>query len=238
MWVRVMSFCFWIVLSIAMIVLSWNRNYVRSVQVFHVQIDENYPRIISKDSVDKMLKLVLKDSTSKQKSEIHLKSLELQLAQNDLIKKTEAFLTLNDVLHIKVLPRIPVAHIKGKSEFYLDSDGRPIPLSPTYDSEVPTIINDPDVDRYETLSVLSIAITEDVFLASHIGDIEDHGDEVSMRVIDQNYLIKIKSVDDIQTKFKNYKAFYALATDQGSIGDFKEVALDYSNQIICKRNTL
>ena len=27
------------------------------------------------------------------------------------------------------------------------------------------------------------------------------------------------SVDDIQTKFKKYKAFYAVATDQGLIGD-------------------
>ena len=238
MWVRVMSFSFWIVLSTGIILLSSHRNSVRSIQGFHVHIDENYPQMISKDSVDKMLKLVFKDSTTKQKSEINLKRLELQLAQNDLIKKTEAFLTLDDSLHIKVLPRIPVARVKGKSEFYLDTDGRPIPLSPTYDSEVPTIVNDPDVDRYKALSALCIAIAQDGFLASHIGDIQDHGDEVSMYVIDQNYQIKIKSVDDIQSKFKKYKAFYAVATDQGVIKDYREVALDYSNQIICKRNTL
>ena len=41
-----------------------------------------------------------------------------------------------------------------------------------------------------------------------------------------------------KTKFKKYKAFYAVAIDQGVIGDYSEVALDYSNQIICKRNTL
>ena len=109
MWVRVMSFSFWIVLSIAMIVLSSHRNSVRSIQGFYVHIDENYPQMISKDSVDNMLKVVFKDSTSKQKSEIHLKDLEFQLAQNDLIKKTEAYLTWDDFLHIKVLPRIPVA---------------------------------------------------------------------------------------------------------------------------------
>ena len=131
-----------------------------------------------------------------------------------------------------------MARVKGKSEFYLDTDGRPIPLSPTHDSEVPTIVNDPDVDRYEALSALSVAIAQDSFLASHIGDIQDHGDEVSMQVIDQNYQIKIKSMDDIQSKFKKYKAFYAVATDQGVIGNYKEVALDYSNQIICKRNML
>ena len=203
-----------------------------------MHIDENYPQMISKDSVDKMLKLVFKDSTSKQKSEIHLKRIELQLAQNDLIKKTEAFLTLDDVLHIKVIPRIPVARVKGKSEFYLDADGRPIPLSPTHDSEVPTIVNDSDVDRYQALSALSVAIAQDGFLASHIGDIQDDGDEVSMQVIDEDYQIKIKSVADIQIKFKKYKAFYAVAKDQGVIGDYREVALDYSNQIICKRNTL
>ena len=238
MWVRVMSFSFWIVLSISMIVLSSHRNSVRSIQGFYVHIDENYPQMISKDSVDKMLKLVFKDSTSKQKSEIHLDRLEIQLAQNNLIKNAEVFLTLDDVLHIKILPRVPVARVKGKSEFYLDADGRPIPLSPTYDSDVPTIVNDPDVDRYEALSVLSIAISQDVFLASHVDDIQDYGHEVILNVIDQKYLIKIKSIDDIQKKFKKYKAFYAVATDQGVIDDYSEVALDNSNQIICKRNTL
>ena len=86
--------------------------------------------------------------------------------------------------------------------------------------------------------MLSIAIAQDMFLASHIGDIKDYGDEVSMHVINQNYQLKIKSIDDIQKKFKKYKAFYAIATDQGFIGDYREVALDYSSQIICKRNTL
>ena len=76
MWVRVMSFSFWIVLSFGMIFLSSHRNSVRLIEGFHVHIDENYPPIISKDSVDKMLKLVFKDSMSKQKSEIHLKLLK------------------------------------------------------------------------------------------------------------------------------------------------------------------
>ena len=56
-----------------------------------------------------------------------------------------------------------MARVKGNSEFYLDNEGRPIPLSPTHDSEVPTIVNDPDVDRYEALSALSVAIAQDVF---------------------------------------------------------------------------
>ena len=146
-----------------MIVLSLHRNSARSVQGFHVHIDEHYPQMISKDSVDNMLKLVFKDSTSKQKSEIHLKRLELQLAQNDLIKKTEAFLTLDNVLHIKVLPRIPVARVKGKSEFYLDAEGRPIPLSPNHEADVPTIVNDPDIDRFEALSALPLRLHKTVF---------------------------------------------------------------------------
>ena len=238
MWVRVMSFSFWIVLSIGMIVLSSHRNSVRSIQGFHVHIDENYPKMISKDSVDNMLKLVFKDSTSKQKSEIHLDRLEIQLAQNNLIKKTEAFLTLDDTLHIKVFPRIPVARVQGETEFYLDSEGSVIPLSPTHNPEVPIITNTPDIDRYQALSSLSIAIANDNFLISHIVDIKDFGDQVYMNIADHDYRLKIKSVDDMQTKFKKYKAFYAAALDQGIIDDYSEVALDYSDQIICKRNTL
>ncbi|MGB2099965.1 MAG: cell division protein FtsQ/DivIB [Flavobacteriaceae bacterium] len=233
-----MIFSFWVILSIGAIVLSSYRNAARPVQGFVVHMDDQYPQMISKDSVDKMLTLVFKDSTSKRKSEINLKRLELRLAQNNLIKKTEAFLTLDDTLHIKVFPRIPVARVQGETEFYLDSEGSVIPLSPTHDPEVPIITNTPDIDRYQALSSLSIAIANDNFLTSHIVDIKDFGDQVYMNIADHDYRLKIKSVDDMQTKFKKYKAFYAAAIDQGIIDDYREVALDYSDQIICKRNTL
>ena len=218
--------------------LSSYRNAARPVQGFVVHMDDQYPQMISKDSVDKMLTLVFKDSTSKRKSEINLNRLELRLAQNNLIKKTEAFLTLDDTLHIKVFPRIPVARVQGETEFYLDSEGSVIPLSPTHDPEVPIITNTPDIDRYQALSSLSIAIANDNFLTSHIVDIKDFGDQVYMNIAEHDYRLKIKSVDDMQTKFKKYKAFYAAALDQGIIDDYFEVALDYSDQIICKRNTL
>ena len=238
MLVRRLIFSFWVILSIGAIVLSSYRNAARPVQGFVVHMDDQYPQMISKDSVDKMLTLVFKDSTSKRKSEINLKRLELRLAQNNLIKKTEAFLTLDDTLHIKVFPRIPVARVQGETEFYLDSEGSVIPLSPTHDPEVPIITNTPDIDRYQALSSLSIAIANDNFLTSHIVDIKDFGDQVYMNIAEHDYRLKIKSVDDMQTKFKKYKAFYAAALDQGIIDDYFEVALDYSDQIICKRNTL
>lgn len=238
MLVRRLIFSFWVILSIGAFVLSSYRNAERRVLGFVVHMDYQYPQMISKDSVDKMLTLVFKDSMSRRKSEINLKRLELRLAQNNLIKKTEAFLTLDDTLHIKVFPRIPVARVQGETEFYLDFEGSVIPLSPTYDAKVPIITTTPDIDRYQALSSLSIAIANDNFLASHIVDIEDFGDQVYMNIVDHDYRLKIKSVDNMQTKFKKYKAFYAAAIDQGIIDDYSEVALDYSDQIICKRNRL
>ena len=238
MLVRRLIFSFWVILSIGAFVLSSYRNAERRVLGFVVHMDYQYPQMISKDSVDKMLTLVFKDSMSRRKSEINLKHLELRLAQNNLIKKTEAFLTLDDTLHIKVFPRIPVARVQGETEFYLDFQGSVIPLSPTYDAKVPSITTTPNIDRYQALSSLSIAIANDNFLASHIVDIKDFGDQVYMNIADHDYRLKIKSVDDMQTKFKKYKAFYAAAIDQGIIDDYSEVALDYSDQIICKRNTL
>ena len=238
MLVRRLIFSFWVILSIGAFVLSSYKNAERRVLGFVVHMDYQYPQMISKDSVDKMLTLVFKDSMSRRKSEINLKRLELRLAQNNLIKKTEAFLTLDDTLHIKVFPRIPVARVQGETEFYLDFEGSVIPLSPTYDAKVPIITTTPNIDRYQALSSLSVAIANDNFLASHIVEIKDFGDQVYMNIADHDYRLKIKSVDNMETKFKKYKAFYAAAIDQGIIDDYSEVVLDYSDQIICKRNTL
>ena len=238
MLVRRLIFSFWVILSIGAFVLASYKNAERRVLGFVVHMDYQYPQMISKDSVDKMLTLVFKDSMSRRKSEINLKRLELRLAQNNLIKKTEAFLTLDDTLHIKVFPRIPVARVQGETEFYLDFEGSVIPLSPTYDAKVPIITTTPNIDRYQALSSLSVAIANDNFLASHIVEIKDFGDQVYMNIADHDYRLKIKSVDNMETKFKKYKAFYAAAIDQGIIDDYSEVVLDYSDQIICKRNTL
>ena len=65
MLVRRLIFSFWVILSIGAIVLSSYRNAARPVQGFVVHMDDQYPQMISKDSVDKMLTLVFKDSTSK-----------------------------------------------------------------------------------------------------------------------------------------------------------------------------
>ena len=124
---------------------------------------------------------------------------------------------MDDTLHIKVFPRIPVARVQGETDFYLDFEGSVIPLSPTHDAQVPTITTTPDIDRYQALSSLSIAIANDNFLISHIVDIKDFGDQVYMNIADHDYRLKIKSVDDMKTKFKKYKAFYAAAIDQGSL---------------------
>lgn len=235
---RVFFLSFWVLLSMGALVFSFQRNSTRPIQGFIVHLADHFPQTIAKDSVDKMLKVVFKDSTSKRKSEINLKHLELQLAQNNLIKKTEAFITLDDILHIKVFPRVPVARVKGVTEFYLDSGGGIIPLSPSFDSQVPIISEAPNTDRYQDLSSLSIAISNDGFLASHIKDIKDDGEHIYLNISHHDYRLKLKSIADVQTKFKKYKAFYAAATDQGIIDDYREVVLDYSNQIICKRKAL
>jgi hypothetical protein len=82
---------------------------------------------------------------------------------------------------------------------------------------------------------LSLAMTEDDFFAAHIGGIRDDSDGIYMDVNNQDYNIKLKSMDDVKKKFKMYKAFYAAAIDQKFIGDYREVIIDNSNQIICKR---
>ena len=78
MLVRRLIFSFWVILSIGAFVLSSYRN-AEEVLGFVVHMDYQYPMMISKDSVDKMLTLVFKDSMSRRKSEINLKRLEMRL---------------------------------------------------------------------------------------------------------------------------------------------------------------
>ena len=232
MWVRITVFGVWVVFLGVVAVFSSYKNRLRPIQDIMVSVNAQYPPMITADSVNKLLTLAPHDSLSPQKSAINLRELEGQLEDNNLIKKVEVFLTIDDILHVDVRPRIPVARILGDNGFYLDLEGSVIPLSPFYEADVPEVCGDLGKEKFLDMAALAMAVSKDTFMRSHLGCFQYQNGGIRIEVPQQSYVIKIRSLHNVKQKFNNYKAFYAYGIDNGLLDKYKEIVLDDTNQII------
>lgn len=232
MWVRIAFFGFWVLLLSVVTTFSSYKNHLRPVENISVSIEAQYPPMISSDSVNKLLTLAQHDSLSPQKSAINLRELEAKLEYNNLIKKAEAFLTIDDILHVKVRPRIPVLRVLGDGGYYLDHEGSVIPLSPFFEADVPEFCGVLNEENHADAAALAVELGKDVFMRSHLGCMYSQSDGIQIAVPQQSYVIKIRTIDQLKQKFDNYKAFYVYGTDNDLLNKYKEVVLDNTNQII------
>lgn len=232
MWVRITVFGIWLLLLGVVTVFSSYKNRLRPIQNITITIDPEYPPMISADSVNKLLTLAPHDSLSPQKSAINLRELEAQLEYNNLIKKAEAFLTIDDILHVDVRPRTPVVRVLQDKVFYLDREGSVIPYSPFYEADVPEVCGVLAKESFADIATLAMAVGKDAFMRSHLGCIENNNDGIRIEVPQQSYSIKMRSLTNIKHKFNNYKAFFAYGLDNGLLDKYKEIVLDDTNQVI------
>ena len=232
MWVRIAVLGFWIVFLGVLTAFSSYKNRLRPVQQIAISLDTQLLPMISADSVNKLLTLAPHDTLSPQKSAINLRELEAKLEYNNLIKKAEAFLTIDDILHVKVRPRIPVLRVLGDGGYYLDHEGSVIPLSPFFEADVPEFCGVLNEKNHADAAALAVELGKDVFMRSHLGCMYRQSDGIQIEVPQQSYVIKIRSIDQLKQKFDNYKAFYVYGTDNDLLNKYKEVVLDNTNQII------
>jgi cell division protein FtsQ len=232
MWVRIAVFGFWVLLLSVVTVFSSYKNHLRPIENISVSIEAQYPPMISSDSVNKLLTLAQHDSLSPQKRAINLRELEAKLEYNNLIKKAEAFLTIDDILHVNVRPRIPVLRILGDGGYYLDREGSVIPLSPSFEADVPEFCGVINKENHVDAAALAVELGKDVFMRSHLGCMYSQPDGIQIEVPQQSYVLKIRSLDHLKQKFDNYKAFYVYGADNDLLNKYKEVVLDNTNQII------
>ena len=69
-------------------------NKSRVIEIGKIRIDKNPYKIISGDSVNKMLKLEINSNKIKFKRDLNLKEIENKLNQNSLIEDLQIFVTI------------------------------------------------------------------------------------------------------------------------------------------------
>lgn len=212
-----------------------NRNSDRIIPNVQVHFEDESTPFVTRDAVNKLLIQNKGDVTKTSKEKLALKEMEARLSSHPIIKSAEVYVGMDGALGVDIMQRMPIARLNGAESFYIDEDGKKMPLSSNFSAREPLVegVGDGDIDDiYELIRF----INEDSFLEKHIVGIKKQhdGDYVLMpRTLD--YKLILGKVEKLPLKFNNYKAFYKKAENDKTLNDYSLITLKYDNQVVCTK---
>ncbi len=203
---------------------------------------------------DKGEKIIGEDINS-----INVNKLEQFLLLHPSVKEANVHSTLQGDVEIKIIQRNPILRIinKNRESFYVDDEGKIMPLSNKYSAHVliasgniglnytkliaaqKAKIGDNSVDNSNPLLLdlyqLAAYIYHDEFWRAQIEQIYvlDNGFELVPRVGTQ--IIQLGNTDNYKNKFRNLKALYKQGLPSAGWNKYKTINLKYNNQVICTK---
>jgi cell division protein FtsQ len=177
-------------------------------------------------------------------SEIDLKDLEKGIKKNLWIKDAEMFFDNNQLLHIDIEERTPIARVftRQGNSYYIDSSALRLPLSEKLSARVPVFTNFPSdkniLSQSDSMILTGIVkfgkyILADSFWTAQVSQI-DITQQATFEMIPSigDQIIDLGNADNIDSKFKRLFTFYKKAWMQNGINKYEKLDVQYDGQIV------
>ncbi|MFC2147213.1 cell division protein FtsQ/DivIB [Bacteroidota bacterium] len=170
------------------------------------------------------------------KEKLDLDTIEKVIEANEMVKSAQVYLTISGELTSNIVQRQPIGRVEGITKFYLDEEGKNMPLSSNHSARVPIITGNITGKSLEDVYVILNYINRDNFLRKnvigiHIEDEENY--QLKFRL--ENFVVNLGNVDDLEQKFNNFKAFYTKAAKDKTLENYNIVSLEFNNQVVCTK---
>ena len=225
-----------IVCIIGLYSFSDYRSNQRNIEGISLEFVGENSLFLSKDVVNKLLIQNYGSLKNVPKEDIVLNTIEKVIETNDMVKNAQVYLTIDGELKSKIAQRQPIGRIEGLTQFYLDEEGRKMPLSRKYSARVPIITGKITGKSLEDVYVILQFVNDDDFLRKNIIGIHIEDEEkYQLRFRVENFVVNLGDVNDLEEKFSNFKAFYAKALKDQTLDNYKIVSLEFDNQVVCTK---
>jgi cell division protein FtsQ len=194
--------------------------------------------------------LLMKATKSKIKglavSSFNLSALEKSLEKNTWINDAELYFDNQDVLHVTVTEKEPVARIFTVTgiSFYLDSAGAKMPLSDKISARVPVFTGFPDkkvLNAKDSMLLQEVRTTanfiiSDPFWMAQVAqlDIAEDG-TFEMTPVVGNHTVKLGSGENIDKKFHRLMVFYKQVLSKTGFDKYKMIDVQYKGQVVVSK---
>ncbi len=210
-----------------------SRKLSKSVIIF---VGDNAP-FVNQETVNKLLIENNRDVKSIGKDKLDLNKLEKALNAQEMIEKSEVFVSVDGVLKAIVKQKTPVARVfDGDNSFYIDYKGNTMPLSTNFTARVPLVSGEINKINGGDLAELFRIINDDEFLKKNIIAVQVMPNG-SLKMLNRNfnYQIDFGGTVRMKAKFNNYKAFFQKAVLDSSLYKYKIIDLRFSQQVVCTK---
>jgi cell division protein FtsQ len=214
-----------------------NRNNNRKLKKAIVVFVGNDAPFVNQETVNKLLIENKKDAQSIDKDKLDLNKLEKALNTQEMIEKSDVFVSIDGVLKAVVKQKTPVARVfDGDDSFYIDYKGNTMPLSTNFTARVPPVSGNINKKNNKDLAELFRVIHDDVFLKKNIIGVQIMPNG-SLLLFNRNYNYQIDfgRPIKIKSKFNNYKAVFQKAVLDSSLNKYKTIDLRFTQQVVCTK---
>ena len=212
------------------------RNAKREVSKPLVEFVGNKNLFITHEDVSKLLKQNQQNATNKSKEILDLNLLESTLNANPIIEFADVYVSVTGNLVAKVKQKMPIARVIDETSFYVDSNGGFMPLSKNYTERVPIVTGIVDKKDLGRIHEIATKIQKDEFLKKHVVQIQQNKDNtIDLKLRQCNFVVKIGSLEQLDKKINNLKAFYLKATKDKTLNNYSKVNLQFGSQVVCTK---
>ena len=224
---------FLLLLVVFLFAFSSVRNNARTPASINIHFNGENPLFIAASNVDNMLIQNQEYIQCVTKDVLDLKALESTISSHEMVETAEVFLTVDGGLKIDIEQRKPLARVVSDSSFYIDRQGKPMPLSDAYTARVLLVHGKVTESNLEIIYRMIMAVENDPFLKLYTTDLMiDAQDQISMRTRDCTFEILIGDLDRLDQKITNFKAFYQKAKKDSLLKRYKRVNLKFNQQVV------
>lgn len=191
---------------------------------------------LTEDAVNKLLIQNYGSLKNREKEQVALNSIEEIIESNPMVKNAQVYFSVQGELISEIVQRKPIGRIEGVNRFYLDDEGKRMPLSKNHSARVPIITGKITGKSLEDAYLILNYIYKEEFLRKNVIGIhiKDEGDyQLKLRV--DEFVVNLGDVANLDEKFKNFMAFYLKATKDKTLENYAAVSLEFDNQVVCTK---
>ncbi|GAB5475862.1 MAG: cell division protein FtsQ [Maribacter sp.] len=225
-----------LVAVIGLYAFSNQRSAKKKINEIQIEFIGDQNLYITEGMVNKLLIQNYGSLNNVPKEKLVLNSIEKVIEANKMVKSAQVYLTVNGRLATKIVQRKPIGRIEGSSKFYLDDEGKQMPLSMSHSARVPIITGNITGKSLEDVYEILKYINEDEFLRKNVIGIHvEAEDDYQLRFRMEQFVVNLGGIESLEEKFNNFKAFYAKANKDKTLEEYNVVSLEFNNQVVCTK---
>ncbi|WEK18436.1 MAG: cell division protein FtsQ [Candidatus Pedobacter colombiensis] len=207
---------------------------------------------IEREEIDAILKQSQGSLIGQNLAGINLQRIEKNIIANPYIAYATVYADMNGIIQIEIKQRQPILRMINLAgqDYYIDSNGLKMPVSPNFTANV-LAANGDIMERFsgrvDTLSTqlaidlykVALYVKRDTLWDAQIEQLYiNSAKDIELIPRVGNQRIILGTADSLETKMRNLLAFYKKAIPKVGWNTYKTINVKYTNQIVCEKNKI